>query len=140
MIQNVIPITAIIIFNCGIILEIRKMRKEINAILQRQLTVDREEDWQVIKMMMIVTMVFILTTAPPGITAALYRGDLNVGCFVSLMFWSSCVINPFIYCMRNKNYREAYISTLKSIFCLPNTSKSAEKTNSNISITTQVNT
>ena len=132
MIQNVIPITAIIIFNCGIILEIRKMRKEINAILQRQLTVDREEDWQVIKMMMIVTMVFILTTGPPGITTALYRDDINVTFLVSPMFWPSCVINPFIYCKRNKNYREAYFSTFRSIFCLLNASKIAEKTNSNI--------
>ena len=123
---------AIIIFNCGIILEIRKMRKEVNDILQRQLTVDREEDWQVIKMMMIVTMVFILTTAPPGITTALYRDDINVTYLVNPMFWPSCVINPFIYCMRNKNYREAYFSTFRSIFCLLNTSKIAEKTNSNI--------
>ena len=108
---------AIIIFNCGIILQIREMRKEINDILQRQLTVDREEDWQAIKMMMIVTMVFILTTAPPGFIAAFYRDyDENVGSIVSLGFWSSCVINPFIYCMRNKNYREAYFSIFRSIF------------------------
>ena len=40
------------------------MRKQFNEVLQRQQSIDFEEEWKMIKMMLIIIITFIVTTAP----------------------------------------------------------------------------
>ena len=64
MLENIIPCFTLIILYSGIIQKIRKMRNQFNEVLQRQQSVDFEEEWKMIKMMLIIIITFIVTTAP----------------------------------------------------------------------------
>ena len=47
------------------------------------------------------------------------KGYADVKVFTHVLFWFSTIINPFIYCLSNEQYRLAYISLYKSITGLP---------------------
>ena len=132
--SQVIPNLTIFVLSCAMILKARKMRKELNDILQKEKS---KEDFKIqmnlIWTMLIVYLAFLFTTLPLTVLFIIYPiGHANEKVCAMVLSWSSGVINPFIYSLRNKQIKDAYISLCRSMICLP--PKSTEQ------ISTLVNT
>ena len=117
-----IPNFTILVLSCATFLKARKMRKELNEVLQREKSKeDFKSQMNMIWTMLIVYLAFIFTTAPLTVLYILYpslgHANEKVGAFV--LSWSSAIINPFIYSLRNKQIKDAYISLCRSMICLP---------------------
>ena len=131
MLVQLIPNITIFAFSCAIILKARKMRKELNEVLGKEKS---KEDFQhqinLIGTMLIVYLAFILTTGPVGVVLIIWPVDhANEKVFAMVLSWSSAFINPVIYCLKNKEFKEAYISLFRSMICLPQISKVQNQNN-----------
>ena len=103
------------------LLKARKMRKELNNVLQREKSKeDFKKQMNLIWTMLIVYLVFIFTTAPLAVLFIIYpSGHANGKVCAMVLSWSSAFINPFIYSLRNNQIKDAYISICRSMICLP---------------------
>ena len=103
------------------LLKARKMRKELNDVLQREKSKeDFKKQMNLIWTMLIVYLAFIFTTAPVAVLFIIYPMDHANGKVCAMVLsWSSGFINPFIYSLRNKQIKDAYISLCRSMICLP---------------------
>ena len=121
LLDQVIPNLTIFVLSCAILLRARKMRKELNNVLQKEKsTEDFKRQMILIWTMLIVYLAFVFTTAPLTVLFIMYPSDhANAKVCALVLSWSSAFINPFIYALKNKQIKNAYISLCRSMICLP---------------------
>ena len=113
------PCTVINICYVAIFIKIRKIRQEIQECLGGN--VYKEEDLQLLKMMIIIFVAFFICFTPVAILNFILINDnsTKINPYVEgtalFVFKINFVINPFIYGFKNKVYRPAFISLFQKI-------------------------
>ena len=117
------PCASIITCYCAIFYKIRKTRQQLTGYFEFLKSSEKDEEFKQMKTMLIIFLCFLITFTPVGllnmIDPDVKHYDIHV--LFHILWWSSPVINPFIYVYKNKHYIRA-IRLLKNrilgvLFC-----------------------
>ena len=117
------PCASIITCYCAIFYKIRKTRQQLTGYFEFLKSSEKDEEFKQMKTMLIIFLCFLITFTPVGllnmIDPDVKHYDIHV--LFHILWWSSPVINPFIYVYKNKHYIRA-IQLLKNrilgvLFC-----------------------
>ena len=120
------PFTVIIYCYISMYRKIKQTRKALADTMtlqyfQKKKEKEREQDWRMVKMMLLVFGCFIFTFLPSVIINKFDEDSNypNVHVFMDILWWLASVINPFIYMIKNKQYRDAVGQIVHGMVCMP---------------------
>ncbi|XP_076314320.1 G-protein coupled receptor moody-like [Tachypleus tridentatus] len=115
-----IPCVAIVICYARIFWVVRKSSRRMKMHSNLNITEDtkgsdakkREQEWRMTKMVLIIFCTFLICNLPITIVKVTDKQNncLILQVFVSILVYANSSINPIIYVVINKQYRQAYIN------------------------------
>ena len=114
----IIPFLTLIFCYIAIFRMMKKNQKELGQYFSTDHAAKRAQNFKFMKMMVFVTMGFVLTFTPLMTFNVLNKGDHpNWEVCLDILWWTSAVVNPLIFFMMSTTFRINMTYYLKRMFC-----------------------